>query len=64
VEAVRGVPDGWCRYVAFTNNGIDERDRYDKLPARPDFYRRLDWRDFRPGMVPMYFKRHREMGGF
>lgn len=54
----------FCRWVAFTNNGIDERDRYEVIPNRPDYYRRLDWHDFRPGMVPMYVKRHREMRGF
>lgn len=54
----------FCRWVAFENNDIDERDRYTVVPRRLDYYRRLDWRDFRAGMIPMYVKRHREMRGF
>jgi 7-cyano-7-deazaguanine synthase in queuosine biosynthesis len=53
----------WCRWVAFHHNGIDESDRYEQDPVRGDYYRRLDWRDFRPGMVPMYAKRAWEMRG-
>lgn len=53
----------WCRWVAFRNNGINEDDRYAQRPVRGEYYRRLDWRDFRPGMVPMYVKRAWEMRG-
>jgi 7-cyano-7-deazaguanine synthase in queuosine biosynthesis len=53
----------WCRWVAFTNNGIDESGRYEQLPTRHEYYRRLHWADFRPSMVPMYVKRAREMKG-
>jgi hypothetical protein len=53
----------WCRWVAFTRNGIDESDRYAQVPVRSAYYRRLDWHDFRPGMVPMYLKRAIEMRG-
>lgn len=53
----------WCRWVAFHQNGIDEEDRYERHPVRDDYYRRLDWRDFRPGMIPMYLKRAWEMRG-
>lgn len=53
----------WCRWVAFHNNGISEDDRYAQHPVRGDYYKRLDWRDFRPGMVSMYAKRAWEMRG-
>lgn len=53
----------WCRWVAFHNNGIKEDGRYEQQPVRGDYYRRLDWRDFRPGMLPMYAKRAYEMRG-
>jgi len=53
----------WCRWVAFTNNGIWEDDRYALTPRRLDYYKRLHWADFRPGMVPMYVKRALEMRG-
>jgi 7-cyano-7-deazaguanine synthase in queuosine biosynthesis len=53
----------WCRWVAFHNNGINEDRRYAQQPVRHEYYSRLHWADFRPGMVPMYVKRALEMRG-